>query len=209
MNKSIMPILRKLAYLVLIAVFPLASDASGLTSLHVIDSFGKPIKSFRLVIKRIGNGHASVVKEVSDRASLEPGTYKIEAYASLHQPVTKHMVIKSGDDSRNIVLIPLTADQISGDGESLFPTLDARLDAGYRNQQELHIRLVSVYTDYSFEARVQNDLRFRIESVPLGDYIVMVYSHFKLIGVHRFTFTADKVGASMYEIPSVGSAGFR
>lgn len=156
---------------------------SGTVSVLVSDTHGRPLRSYEIEI--IGDPSLRKVLREAGDVQLPYGTYRVRGRASLHHPFERRLVVQSPK------LLLLVAFSFRDPGES--PVLHTSLIGRVKNvpsgSGRLWVRVLSVFSSFAREAEINQDDTFEIDSVPYGDYLVMVLRDFTVLKVHRFSKT--------------------
>jgi hypothetical protein len=156
---------------------------NGTVSVMVADTHGRPLRSYEIEI--IGDPSLRKVLREAGDVQLPYGTYRIRGRASLHHPFERRLVVQSPK------LLLLVAFSFRDPGES--PVLHTSLIGRVKNvpsgSGRLWVRVLSVFGSFAREAEISQDDTFEIDSVPYGDYLVMVLRDFTVLKVQRFSKT--------------------
>lgn len=187
----------KLALLVKISSLLLCGTAEATcqpyipVDFRVIDSFGISLKSYRLILTGKGGEQITITPESSKGVRVQVGRYELKGFASLHILLDESLVIESTDRVKRVMFVPLGADQVTGDGEDLFPPLSVTFSREVRLIANKRVRLISIVSACSFDEDMGSDLKVTFPSVPFGAYLLLVLGEDQLISVREVHLTPD------------------
>jgi hypothetical protein len=178
-------------------MFPCAaSDAvpikEGVVNFLVSDTSGKPIKAYSLEIQP-GNREKSerAISVKRDRIKLPYGSYVVRCKASLHHWFEREFDLTEP----NLLVTVALAARLHGERETVHDPLDGQVMGLTPGRGPHWIRIVSLLGLFMKEGSVEDSGAFRLEEVPLGDYIALVFKDRELLKIQRISHTIrlDKV----------------
>lgn len=156
---------------------------SGTVSIIVSDTYGRPLRSYEIEVTG-GPSVRKVLREAGDLL-LPYGTYRVSGRASLHHRFEQQLVVQS---PKQLLLIAFSfRDQ--GESTVLHTPLVGTVNTVPSDSGRLWVRVLSVFSSFAREAEISPDGKFEIDSVPYGDYLVMVLRDFAVLKVQRFSKT--------------------
>jgi hypothetical protein len=157
---------------------------SGTVEFSVLDAYGKPLRSFDIVIFREStDGLVRVKSTDGDIVTLPYGSYVVRVAASLHHPSERKFLIK---EPRLLVAVALS---FRDPGESPWvygPPQKVRINPPSVERGRLWIRFVSLFGVFMKEATVNPSGAATMSEVPYGDYVVLVFHDSLLLKTLHF-----------------------
>jgi hypothetical protein len=156
----------------------------GIVELLVLDTYGKPLRSFEGVISsEDADALSRKVRAKAETVTLPYGAYVIRGRASLHNPVERRFWLK---EPRLLVVVALS---FHDPGE--FPWVYAPpLKVCVRNlpleRGRVWVRFVSLLGDFAKEVVMERSGEGSINEVPSGDYVVLVFQDSQLLKTAHF-----------------------
>lgn len=173
-------------FLTVIVLFAVRAHAeSSDVSVLVLDTFGKPLRSWDLkVFREERSGHKEVVFNKAEKLRLRYGVYRFHAKASLH--FAGDRVVEIATPSTVIVLaLPFRGTEHTAG--SLFGDVRGRISNLENGAAPVVLRLSSPLTSFLAEAFVEPDGSFFVKDVPPGEYIATCLDRNGVIGYARLT----------------------
>jgi len=165
---------------------PLQSEKleSGTVEFLVLDAYGKPLRSFDIVIFHKSTGGLVPVKSTKGGiVTLPYGSYVVRVTASLHHPSERNLLVK---EPRLLVSVALS---FRDPGESPWvygPPQKVRVNPPSVERARRWIRFVSLFGVFMKEAIVNPSGEATMSEVPYGDYVVLVFDDSLLIKTLHF-----------------------
>jgi hypothetical protein len=141
------------------------SKEIGAVSIFVTDTFGAPLPTARIGIRRLHEGKEFPVEF---RGAVPFGTYRISALLSGYTAATKIVEV---DQPVKWVTLALALAEIEGPSSR---DIRGRIEPLIQASPPIWVKLVGVYSDVVHEAPVNEKGRFVIEGVLPGDYLAIV-----------------------------------
>jgi hypothetical protein len=156
----------------------------GIVELLVLDTYGKPLRSFDGVISsEDADGLSRKVRAKAETVTLPYGSYVIRGRASLHHPFERRFWLK---EPRLLVVVALS---FHDPGESPWvyaPPLKLRIWNLPSERGRVWVRFVSSLGEFAKEVVVERSGEGSINEVPYGDYVVLVFQDSELLKTAHF-----------------------
>lgn len=160
----------------------------GTVSILVSDTYGKPLRVYEIEITG-DPSFRKVIREAGD-VLLPYGTYRVRGTASMHVTFDRRLVVQS---PKQLFLVAFSF-RLHGEMAVLHTPLIGRVQNAPSGAGRLWVRVLSVFGSFAREAEIDPNGKFEIDSVPYGDYLVMVFRDFAVLKVHRFSKTVPEPG---------------
>jgi len=158
----------------------------GMIEFIISDANGRPMKSFRVQIRKVDQP-GLVIRELSAPGDvlLPYGEYLVTGQASLHMPFSRRVLLL---EDRLVVLIGFSFHD-SGHSSTINTPLRGRVTGGQIDTRVTLVRAVAIWGSFQKEAKVGSDGWFQMQEVPLGDYLVLVLQGSELIASQKYVKT--------------------
>lgn len=158
----------------------------GTIEFFISDANGRPLKSFRVQIRKVDQP-GLVIRELSAPGDvlLPYGEYLVTGQASLHMPFSRRVLLL---EDRLVVLVGFSFHD-SGHSSTINTPLRGRVTGGQIDTRVTLVRAVAIWGSFQKEAKVGRDGWFEMQEVPLGDYLILVLQGSDLIASQKYAKT--------------------
>jgi hypothetical protein len=151
--------------------------------IHVTDSFGEPIDSKDTHVRWVGvvgkPDYSGLFR--NNFARIPFGSYWLTVTASAASVCERLITV-----DREEVHITIGLFTRIWEGQEKLSVLSGRITGGQPGDGATHVRIVGLYAEYSNDATVNGEGRYRVGDLPRGIFLVLPMRDREMLGFWRF-----------------------